>query len=952
MSELKTISIRGAREHNLKNIDVDIPRDKLVVITGLSGSGKSSLAFDTIYAEGQRRYVESLSAYARQFLDMMQKPDLDHISGLSPAISIEQKTTSKNPRSTVGTVTEIYDYLRLLFARAGTPYSPATGLPIEAQQVSDMVDRVMAMEEGTRAYLLAPIVRDRKGEYRKEFLDLQKQGFQRVKVDGAYYELENAPKLDKKFRHDIDVVVDRIVVRAGLETRLADSFRTALNLADGITILETAPTDAEPERITFSENFACPVSGFTIPEIEPRLFSFNAPFGACPDCDGLGVELFFDERLVVPDQTLSLYDGALAPWRKGKSPYFLQTIEALARHYGFERDLPWRELPEKVQQVMLYGSGDEEIRFRYDEGGRIYEVSRSFEGVIPNMERRYRETDSNWIREEFERYQNNRPCGACGGYRLRPEALAVKIAGLHAGEVVEMSIRQALEWSETVPQSLTPQKNEIARAILKEIRERLGFLVNVGLDYLTLSRNSGTLSGGESQRIRLASQIGSGLTGVLYVLDEPSIGLHQRDNGRLLQTLRNLRDQGNTVIVVEHDEEAIRTADHVLDIGPGAGVHGGRIVAKGTPDEIAADPASITGQYLTGSREIAVPHRRRDGNGKMLTVEGATGNNLKNVTAEFPLGTFTCVTGVSGGGKSTLTVETLFKTASMRLNGARQTPAPCEAVRGLEHLDKVIDIDQRPIGRTPRSNPATYTGAFTPIRDWFAGLPESLARGYKPGRFSFNVKGGRCEACQGDGVIKIEMHFLPDVYVTCESCKGHRYNRETLEIKFKGKSIADVLEMTVEDAQTFFKAVPSIREKMDALMRVGLGYIQVGQQATTLSGGEAQRVKLSKELSKRSTGRTLYILDEPTTGLHFEDVRKLLEVLHELVDQGNTVIVIEHNLDVIKTADHLIDIGPEGGDGGGRIVATGTPEKVARVAASHTGRYLKDILATKRAAAE
>ena len=952
MSELKTISIRGAREHNLKNIDVDIPRDKLVVITGLSGSGKSSLAFDTIYAEGQRRYVESLSAYARQFLDMMQKPDLDHISGLSPAISIEQKTTSKNPRSTVGTVTEIYDYLRLLFARAGTPYSPATGLPIEAQQVSDMVDRVMAMEEGTRAYLLAPIVRDRKGEYRKEFLDLQKQGFQRVKVDGAYYELENAPKLDKKFRHDIDVVVDRIVVRAGLETRLADSFRTALNLADGITILETAPTDAEPERITFSENFACPVSGFTIPEIEPRLFSFNAPFGACPDCDGLGVELFFDERLVVPDQTLSLYDGALAPWRKGKSPYFLQTIEALARHYGFERDLPWRELPEKVQQVMLYGSGDEEIRFRYDEGGRIYEVSRSFEGVIPNMERRYRETDSNWIREEFERYQNNRPCGACGGYRLRPEALAVKIAGLHAGEVVEMSIRQALEWSETVPQSLTPQKNEIARAILKEIRERLGFLVNVGLDYLTLSRNSGTLSGGESQRIRLASQIGSGLTGVLYVLDEPSIGLHQRDNGRLLQTLRNLRDQGNTVIVVEHDEEAIRTADHVLDIGPGAGVHGGRIVAKGTPDEIAADPASITGQYLTGSREIAVPHRRRDGNGKMLTVEGATGNNLKNVTAEFPLGTFTCITGVSGGGKSTLTVETLFKTASMRLNGARQTPAPCEAVRGLEHLDKVIDIDQRPIGRTPRSNPATYTGAFTPIRDWFAGLPESLARGYKPGRFSFNVKGGRCEACQGDGVIKIEMHFLPDVYVTCESCKGHRYNRETLEIKFKGKSIADVLEMTVEDAQTFFKAVPSIREKMDALMRVGLGYIQVGQQATTLSGGEAQRVKLSKELSKRSTGRTLYILDEPTTGLHFEDVRKLLEVLHELVDQGNTVIVIEHNLDVIKTADHLIDIGPEGGDGGGRIVATGTPEKVARVAASHTGRYLKDILATKRAAAE
>ncbi|MCB1368199.1 MAG: excinuclease ABC subunit UvrA [Rhodobacteraceae bacterium] len=948
MTELKSISIRGAREHNLKSIDVDIPRDRLVVITGLSGSGKSSLAFDTIYAEGQRRYVESLSAYARQFLDMMQKPDLDHISGLSPAISIEQKTTSKNPRSTVGTVTEIYDYLRLLFARVGTPYSPATGLPIEAQQVSEMVDRVMTMETGTRAYLLAPIVRDRKGEYRKEFLDLQKQGFQRVKVDGAFYEIDAAPKLDKKFRHDIDVVVDRIVVREGLETRLADSFRTALNLADGIAILETAPTEGDSERITFSENFACPVSGFTIPEIEPRLFSFNAPFGACPDCDGLGVELFFDERLVVPDQTISLYDGALAPWRKGKSPYFLQTIEALSRHYGFERDAAWRDLPEAAQQVMLYGSGKDEIRFRYDEGGRVYEVTRAFEGVIPNMERRYRETDSNWIREEFERYQNNRHCGACNGFRLRPEALAVRIAGLHAGEVVQMSIRQALDWVEQVPASLTDQKNEIARAILKEIRERLGFLVNVGLDYLTLSRNSGTLSGGESQRIRLASQIGSGLTGVLYVLDEPSIGLHQRDNGRLLQTLRNLRDQGNTVIVVEHDEEAIRTADFVLDIGPGAGVHGGQIVAQGTPDEIAADPASVTGQYLTGSRRIAIPGERRKGNGKKLVVEGATGNNLKNITAEFPLGTFTCITGVSGGGKSTLTIETLFKTASMRLNGARQTPAPCEAVHGLEYLDKVIDIDQRPIGRTPRSNPATYTGAFTPIRDWFAGLPESLARGYKPGRFSFNVKGGRCEACQGDGVIKIEMHFLPDVYVTCESCKGHRYNRETLEIRFKGKSIADVLEMNVEDAETFFKAVPSIREKMTALMQVGLGYIKVGQQATTLSGGEAQRVKLSKELSKRSTGRTLYILDEPTTGLHFEDVRKLLEVLHELVDQGNSVLVIEHNLDVIKTADHIIDIGPEGGDGGGRIVATGTPEEVAEVAESHTGQYLKDILSARR----
>ena len=952
MAEQKNIEVRGAREHNLKSIDVDIPRDQLVVITGLSGSGKSSLAFDTIYAEGQRRYVESLSAYARQFLDMMQKPDVDHISGLSPAISIEQKTTSKNPRSTVGTVTEIYDYMRLLFARVGTPYSPATGKPIEAQQVQDMVDRIMAMQDGTRAYLLAPIIRDRKGEYRKEFVELRKQGFQRVKVDGSFYELDEPPTLDKKFRHDIDVVVDRIVVRDGLETRLADSLRTALDLADGIAILETAPTEGDPERVTFSEKFACPVSGFTIPEIEPRLFSFNAPFGACPSCDGLGQELFFDERLVVPDQRLKIDDGALAPWRKGKSPYFLQTIDALAKHYEFDKNTMWKDLPKSVQQVFLYGSGDEEIQFRYDEGGRVYQVSRVFEGVIPNMERRYRETDSNWIREEFERYQNNRSCGACGGYRLRPEALAVRIAGLHAGQVVEMSIREAYDWCSKVPEHLTAQKNEIARAILKEIRERLGFLNNVGLDYLTLSRSSGTLSGGESQRIRLASQIGSGLTGVLYVLDEPSIGLHQRDNSRLLGTLKNLRDQGNTVIVVEHDEEAIREADYVFDIGPGAGVHGGQVVSCGTPQHVADDPASLTGQYLTGAREIAVPATRRKGKKKSIKVVKATGNNLKEVTVDFPLGKFVCVTGVSGGGKSTLTIETLFKTASMRLNGARQTPAPCETIKGLEHLDKVIDIDQRPIGRTPRSNPATYTGAFTPIRDWFAGLPEAKARGYKPGRFSFNVKGGRCEACQGDGVIKIEMHFLPDVYVECETCKGARYNRETLEIKFKGKSIADVLDMTVEDAQTFFQAVPSIREKMDALMRVGLGYIKVGQQATTLSGGEAQRVKLSKELSKRSTGRTLYILDEPTTGLHFEDVRKLLEVLHELVDQGNSVIVIEHNLDVVKTADHIIDIGPEGGDGGGQVVATGTPEEVAEKTESHTGRYLKSMLSARKVAAE
>jgi len=958
MAEQKFIEIRGAREHNLKSIDLDLPRDNLVVITGLSGSGKSSLAFDTIYAEGQRRYVESLSAYARQFLDMMQKPDVDHISGLSPAISIEQKTTSKNPRSTVGTVTEIYDYLRLLFARVGTPFSPATGLPIEAQQVSQMVDITMALPEGTRAYLLAPIVRDRKGEYRKEFADLLKKGFQRVKVNGEFHDLDSPPELDKKYRHNIDVVVDRVVVREGLETRLADSLRTALDLADGIAILETAPAAGEDgsvpeaERITFSENFACPVSGFTIPEIEPRLFSFNAPFGACPACDGLGVELFFDPRLVVPDESLPLMRGAIAPWAKGSSPYYKQTIEALSKHYGFDRNKRWRDLPDAVKDVLLYGSKGEKIRFRYDEGGRVYEIERPFEGVIPNLERRYKETDSAWSREEMERYQNNRPCGVCQGYRLKPEALAVKIGGLHAGQVVRMSIREALAWVESAPDALTAQKNEIARAILKEIRERLGFLVNVGLDYLTLARNAGTLSGGESQRIRLASQIGSGLTGVLYVLDEPSIGLHQRDNGRLLGTLKNLRDAGNTVIVVEHDEEAIREADHVVDIGPGAGVHGGHIIAEGTPEEIAANPRSITGQYLTGERRIEIPAERRRGNGKKLVVRNATGNNLQGVTATFPLGTFTCVTGVSGGGKSTLTIETLFKTASMRLNGARQTPAPAEAVEGLEQLDKVIDIDQSPIGRTPRSNPATYTGAFGPIRDWFAGLPEAKARGYQPGRFSFNVKGGRCEACQGDGVIKIEMHFLPDVYVTCETCKGKRYNRETLEVLFKGKSIADVLDMTVEDAEEFFSAVPSIRDKMTTLMRVGLGYIKVGQQATTLSGGEAQRVKLSKELSRRSTGRTLYILDEPTTGLHFEDTKKLLEVLHELVEQGNTVIVIEHNLDVIKTADHLIDIGPEGGDGGGTIVATGTPEEVTRAKGSHTGRYLASILAAQRLAAE
>ena len=948
MADQKFLSIRGAREHNLKGVDVDLPRDKLCVITGLSGSGKSSLAFDTIYAEGQRRYVESLSAYARQFLQMMQKPDVDHIEGLSPAISIEQKTTSKNPRSTVGTVTEIYDYMRLLFARVGTPYSPATGKPIEAQQVSEMVDRVMGMEDGTRAYLLAPIIRDRKGEYKKEFAELRKQGFQRVKVNGEFYELEDPPTLDKKFRHNIDVVVDRIVVREGMETRLADSFTTALGLADGIAVIETAPSEGDPVETVFSEKFACPVSGFTIAEIEPRLFSFNAPFGACPSCDGLGKELFFDERLVVPDVNVSLRDGALAPWAKSKSPYYTQTINAIAEAFDFSPSDKWKDLPPHVQQLMLYGSGEQKIKFRYDDGGRVYEVNRVFEGVVPNMERRYRETDSNWVREEFERYQANRPCEDCGGYRLREQALAVKIAGLHIGQVTEMSIKEAADWSATVFDTLSKQKQEIAGAILKEIRERLGFLVNVGLDYLTLSRSSGTLSGGESQRIRLASQIGSGLTGVLYVLDEPSIGLHQRDNDRLLLTLKNLRDQGNTVIVVEHDEEAIREADYVLDIGPGAGVHGGEIIAEGTPGDIIANKDSVTGDYLAGRREIAIPGDRREGNGKAVTVVGATGNNLQGVTASFPLGTFTCVTGVSGGGKSTMTIETLYKTAAQRLNKARANPAPCEEIQGLEHLDKVIDIDQSPIGRTPRSNPATYTGAFTPIRDWFAGLPESKARGYKPGRFSFNVKGGRCEACQGDGLIKIEMHFLPDVYVTCETCNGARYNRETLEVKYKNKSIAEVLDMTVEDGVEFFAAIPAIRDKLVTLERVGLGYIKIGQQATQLSGGEAQRVKLSKELSKRATGRTLYILDEPTTGLHFEDVRKLLDVLHELVDTGNTVVVIEHNLDVIKTADWIIDVGPEGGDGGGTIVAEGTPEKVASVKKSHTGHYLKPLLKRTR----
>ncbi len=942
-----SIRVRGAREHNLKGVDVDIPREKLVVITGLSGSGKSSLAFDTIYAEGQRRYVESLSAYARQFLELAGKPDVDLIEGLSPAISIEQKTTSRNPRSTVGTVTEIHDYMRLLWARIGVPYSPATGLPIESQTVSQMVDRVMALPEGTRLNLIAPVVRDRKGEFRKELADWQRQGFQRVKIDGELYLIEDAPALDKKFKHDIDVVVDRVVVKAGIEVRLSDSMAQALGLADGVAVAEWATLDegeTEPKRLMFSERFACPVSGFTITEIEPRLFSFNNPAGACPVCDGLGQKLKFAAELVVPDKEKSLHKGAVAPWARGPSPLYTQTLQALARHYGFGMDKPWSALPDKARQVVLHGTGAEKVRFTYDDNARKYEVSKPFEGVLPNLERRWKETDSAWVREELGRYQQETPCEACGGQRLKPESLAVKVDARSIAEVSALSIRDARVWFTALDAQLTPKQAEIARRILKEVNDRLRFLNDVGLDYLNLARASGTLSGGESQRIRLASQIGSGLTGVLYVLDEPSIGLHQRDNTRLLQSLQGLRDLGNSVLVVEHDEEAILTADHVIDMGPAAGVHGGEIIAEGTPDDIRASAASVTGQYLTGAREIAVPERRRPLSKKRLKVSGATGNNLKGVTGEVPVGSFTCVTGVSGGGKSTFTIETLYKAAARRLNNASDAPAPYEKIEGLEHFDKVIDIDQSPIGRTPRSNPATYTGAFGPIRDWFSGLPESKARGYGPGRFSFNVKGGRCEACQGDGVIKIEMHFLPDVYVTCDVCRGHRYNRETLEILFRGKSIADVLDMNVEEAADFFKAVPPIRDKMKALIQVGLGYVKVGQQATTLSGGEAQRVKLAKELARRATGRTLYILDEPTTGLHFEDVKKLLEVLHELVDQGNTMVVIEHNLDVVKTADWLLDFGPEGGDGGGEIVAVGTPEEVAASEASWTGRYLKDLL--------
>lgn len=933
-----TLHIRGAREHNLKNIDVAIPKNQLVVITGLSGSGKSSLAFDTIYAEGQRRYVESLSAYARQFLEMQHKPDVDSIEGLSPAISIEQKTTSRNPRSTVGTVTEIYDYMRLLWARIGVPYSPATGLPIESQTVSQMADRILELPEGTKLLLLAPLVRGRKGEYKKELQELQRKGFQRVKIDGELYEIEDAPKLNKKIKHDIDVVVDRLVVKKDLARRLTDSIETALKLSEGLLYVEETPSG---KRHTYSSKFACPVSGFTLDEIEPRLFSFNNPHGACPTCDGLGEKMLFDPVLVVPDDSLSLSEGAIAPWKT----YYNAALSAICKKYKGRMDTPWKDLPQNVKDIIMNGTGDEPLSYVWEGTNSSMHVNKPFEGVLHNLERRWRDTESNWRREDLTRYQAPQPCEACQGKRLKPEALAVKIAAQNITEVTELSIAGAAEWFAGLDKKLKPKDREIAARILKEINERLGFLVNVGLNYLSLSRTSGTLSGGESQRIRLASQIGSGLTGVLYVLDEPSIGLHQRDNDRLLETLQRLKTLGNTVLVVEHDEDAIRCADYLIDMGPGAGTHGGHIVAMGTPAEVMKNPASITAQYLTGKRSIPVPATRRAGRkGEFIEVNGATGNNLKNVSARIPLGTFTCVTGVSGSGKSTLILETLYKALARHFTETRDMPAPHKNIKGLQFIDKVIDIDQSPIGRTPRSNPATYTGAFTPMREWFAGLPEAKARGYGPGRFSFNVKGGRCEACEGDGVIKIEMHFLPDVYVTCDVCAGRRYNRDTLEVTWKDKSISDVLNMTVEEGHAFFEAVPAIRDKMATLEQVGLGYIAIGQNATTLSGGEAQRVKLSKELARRSTGKTVYILDEPTTGLHFEDVRRLLEVLHTLVDQGNTVIVIEHNLEVIKTTDWILDLGPEGGDKGGTIVAAGTPEDVAATAASYTGHYLKNVL--------
>ena len=943
------LKVRGANEHNLKNVDIDIPKDQLIVMTGVSGSGKSSLAFDTIYAEGQRRYVESLSAYARQFLQMMQKPDVESIEGLSPAISIEQKSTNKNPRSTVGTVTEIYDYMRLLWARIGVPYSPATGLPIESQTVSQMVDKIFKKENDSKIYLLAPIVRGRKGEYRKEFIELRKKGFQRLRINDEFYDIEDIPVLDRYKKHYIEVVVDRLVIKKSTEEdnkdllqRLADSIEITLQLSDGL--LYTLDVDSN-EKEVFSSNFSCPESGFTIDEIEPRIFSFNNPAGACDKCDGLGNAVAFDLDLVVPDQNITFRDGAIAPWSVNTSKLYIQTLESLGRHYKFNIDDKFSDIPEETKQKILYGSGDDKIEIIYNDGTRVFKSNKAFEGIIPNLIRRLKESESKWVKEELGRYQSDKDCEKCNGKRLKLETLCVKINEHDIADVSRLTIEEAREWFLNLNQVLNEQELAISKQVLKEINDRLGFLTSVGLSYLSISRNSGTLSGGESQRIRLASQIGSGLSGVLYVLDEPSIGLHQRDNERLLHTLQKLRDLGNTVIVVEHDEEAILIADHVIDIGPGAGINGGKIIAQGTPKEVKENKNSITGNYLSGIKSIAIPKSRRKINpNKNITLRGASGNNLQDIDVEFPLGILTCVTGVSGGGKSTLVIQTLQRSLSKILNGNSSIPSPYKSINGISQIDKIIDIDQSPIGRTPRSNPATYTGAFNHIRDWFAGLPEAKARGYLPGRFSFNVKGGRCEVCQGDGVIKIEMHFLPDVYVQCDQCKGKRYNRETLEVKWRDKSISDVLDMTVSEGTELFKAVPLIHEKLETLERVGLGYIKIGQRSTTLSGGEAQRIKLAKELSRKGTGRTIYILDEPTTGLHFHDIKKLLEVMQELVDNGNTMIVIEHNLDVIKTADHVIDLGPEGGDKGGYIVAKGTPEEVSKVKESHTGIFLKKLL--------
>ncbi len=949
---LKNIVVKGAKEHNLKNISVEIPRDKLVIITGLSGSGKSSLAFDTIYAEGQRRYVESLSAYARQFLDKMKKPNVDLIEGLSPAISIEQKTTSKNPRSIVATVTEIYDYMRVLFARVGVPYSPFTGKEIKSQTVSEIVDKILDLPKPSRITLFSPIVRGRKGEYKKEFAGLKKQGFEKLRINGEVYEIDDAPTLNKKLKHNIDVLVDKFLNKKEEIKRISESVEVALKLSDGLIYIdyknENLPKEHQKiEKLTFSSKFACPESGFTIEEIEPRLFSFNSPFGACTECDGLGVDLFVDPKLVVPNEKTSLADGCIKPWSNSTSLYYAQTLSSIAKHYKFSLSDPWNKLPKKIQEIILYGSDDEEIKFSYDDGYGKYSNSKTFEGVITNLERKYLETESDWKREEISQYQSEKECAGCNGHRLKEEALCIKINKMNISEVTKLSIKEANKWFIDLPKILDNKQNEIAEHVLKEINERLKFLVNVGLDYLNLSRSSGTLSGGESQRIRLASQIGSGLQGVLYVLDEPSIGLHQKDNSKLLEALKRLRDLGNSVIVVEHDEEAMLTSDYIIDIGPQAGINGGEVIAQGTCEEIKKNKNSITGDYLSGRKHISIPQNRRAAkNGRFLQISGCTGNNLKNVNLQVPLGTFTCVTGVSGSGKSTAVLHTLYRALNLMINKSysRHMPQPFKGIRGFEYLDKIIDIDQSPIGRTPRSNPATYSGAFTPIRDWFSNLPEAKSRGYKPGRFSFNVKGGRCEACEGDGVITYEMHFLPDVFVQCDVCKGKRYNRETLSVTYKNKSIADVLDMSVDEGVSFFENIPVIKDKLLTLQKVGLGYIKIGQQATTLSGGEAQRIKLAKELSKRSTGRTIYILDEPTTGLHAHDIKKLLEVLQAFVLKGNTVLVIEHNMDVIKTADWIIDMGPEGGDNGGYVLFQGKPEDLVKIKNSYTSQYLAKLL--------